>query len=686
MKFSRIYSLLLLGGMLLSGNIATAQDQNKSALDSQSDPRLKKTVSIHAPVSTLSDLMAEIGKASGVQLSATREIAAYRACVVVKEQPLEQLMTHLASAFDYSWEKVEKEGGSPVYRLYQSASARQKEQQEVKQVRDRSLALLREALRQMENNLRTKDYETFRKEREDVKTQSEQTQKPLSDRQIQQKLLEYAMSYIDGWDDWIAAGTLLRLSPGDWGRLQQGYSLTFSNTQTGSPVPQDALDLWRDQQLKQLARTRDAIAGRASGAPLILRGGGEGAGDRELSLEDMLKQQEQQTRNARELKVTLRYDTETGQVRHKVEVPLEQEGRGVRTTFAFAINDTGFRFGSPFDTANALNPADWQLAEQIRKLKEGSLPVLPEDLAKRKVAQDEKPDNRPDEDFFNRFAYHLARVAKGSNTSLVAELYPLYPPTAYRRMSDAHNWQTVYEALNEDGYSLKQEGDWVVVSHLQEPFARRYDVAQANLKRWFYDTKQQLSLDIYSEIAWLMDPQIQAINNRMMGASIPQTLGRPGGGQSGVARAVVSGGGMGLSRLLDDPVLHHALRLYGQMGAIQKQNLQKGDVAGFMAMNANQQKIYLETLALKTGVALNELSANARNAAVAREASFAVMPGPVGRAITSVRLGEGDAPPVDANEEHEVHSITFVFRFAGQEFRTEPLTFFRPVKKEGNKG
>lgn len=678
MTFTRIYSLLLLGGILLSGNVAPAQDQAKSALDSQSDPRLKKTVSIHAPANTLADLMTQISKESGVQLSAMREISGYRACVVVKDQPVEHLMTHLADAFGYQWEKVEREGGSAAYRLYQSASARQREQQEVKQVRDRSLALLREALRQMETHLRTKDYETFRKEREDAKAQPDLTQKPLSEQQIQQKLVEYAMSYIDGWDDWIAAGTLLRLSPGDWGRLQQGYALTFANNQQGSPVPQDALDLWRDQQLKQLARTREAIAGRA-GAPLVLRG--DGGGERELSLEDMLKEQEQRIRAAREIKVTLRYDTETGQVLHKVEVPMEQE-RGTRMTFAFAINETSFRFGSVFDTANALNPADWQLAEQVRKLKEGSLPALPENLAKRKVQQNEKPDESQNEDFFNRFAYQLARVAKGSEVALVAELYPLYPPNAYSGMAEAQNWQTVYEALNEDGYTLKQEGDWVVISHISKPFARRYDVAQASLKRWFYDTKQQLEIDHYAEIAFLMNPQIQAIVNRTMVRGMPQIAGRPGG-QAGTARVAVSGGGMGLNRLLDDPVLRHALRLYGQMNTIQKQNLQKGDAAGFIAMNANQQKTYLETLALKTGAAMNELNANARDATVAREASFSVVPGPVGRAITSVRLGEGDAPPVDTNEEHEVHSITFVFRFAGQEFRTEPLTFFRPVKKQG---
>lgn len=677
MKHSNMYRLLWSAAVLFACCIASAQDQPKSALDSQTDPRLKKTVSIHAPVGTLNDLIAEMSKAAGIQLSVTREISGYRACVAVKDQPVEQLMAHLADAFGYSWEKVDREGGSPSYRFYQSASARQKEQQEVKQVRDRSFALLHEALRRMENNLRSKDYKTFRKEREEAKAQSEPTQKPLNEQQIRQKLVEYAMSYVDGWDDWIAAGTLLRLSPADWGRLQQGYVLTFTNNRQGSPVPQDALDLWRDQQLKQLARTRDAVSGR-TGAPLVLRGGGEGS-EREMSLEDMLKQQEQRIRSAREMKVTLRYDTETGQVLHKVEVPFEQEG-GTRMAFAFAINETGFRFGSLFDAANALNPADWQLAEHIRKLKEGSPPALSEALAKRKVAQDDKPDKAQEEDFFSQFAYHLARIAKGSNTPLVAELYPLYPPNAYGRMTDAQNWQTVYEALNEEGYVLKQEGDWVVVSHLSKPFARRYDVAQASLKRWFYDTKQQLEMDHYAEIAFLMDPQIQAIVNRTMVRSMPQIAGRPGS-QSGTARLAVSGGGMGLNRLLDDPVLRHALRLYGQMNTIQKQSLQKGDAAGFIAMNTHQQKTYLETLALKTGAAMSELSANARDATVAREASFSVVPGPVGRAITSVRLGEGDAPPVDTNEEHEVHSITFVFHFAGQEFRTEPLTFFRPVKK-----
>lgn len=677
MRFTRIYSLLL-GGILLSGNAAPAQDQVKSALDSQSDPRLKQTVSIHAPANTLADLMTQISKVSGVQLSVMREISGYRACVVVKNQPVEQLMTHLADAFGYQWEKVEREGGSPAYRLYQSASARQKEQQEVKQVRDRSLALLHEALRQMENHLRTKDYETFRKERDDTKAPPDPTQKPLTEQQIQQKLVEYAMSYIDGWDDWIAAGTLLRLSPSDWGRLQQGYVLTFANHQPSSPVPQDALDLWRNQQLKQLARTRDAIAGRTSGA-IVMRGGG--GGERELSIEEVLKEQEQRIRAAREIRVTLRYDTETGQLLHKVEVPMEQE-RGVRTAFAFAVNESGFRFGSVFDTANALNPADWQLAEQIRKWKAGNLPALPEELAKRKGVQNEKLEEVQKEDFFNQFAYQLARVAKGSEVALVAEWYPLYPPNAYGRITEATNWQTIYEALNEDGYTLKQEGDWVVISHVNQPFARRYDVAQANLKRWFYDTKQQLEIDHYAEIAFLMDPQIQAIVNRTIMRGMPLIAGKSGG-LSGTARIAVKGGGIGLSRLLDDPVLRRALRLYGQMSALQKQSLQKGEAAGFIAMNANQQKTYLEALALITGAAMNELSAAARDATVAREASFSVVPGPVGRAVTSVRLGEGDAPPVEGNEAHEVHSITFVFRFAGQEFRTEPLTYFRAAKRQG---
>lgn len=678
MKFTRIYSLLLLGGILLSGNVAPAQDQAKSALDSQSDPRLKKTVTLYHPVITLADLITQISQESGVQLSTIREISGYRACVVVKDQPVEHLMTHLADAFGYQWEKVEREGDLPAYRLYQGAIARQTELHEVTQVRDRSLTLLREALRQMETHLQTKDYEAFRKELADAKAQPDLTKKPLSEQQIQQKLVEYAMSYVNSWDDWIAAGTLLRLSPGDWGRLQQGYPLSFSNRERGSPVPYNTIELWRKEQLRDLARMREINSGGSDDNNSVQEGT---TGAENQKWKEILKEQEQLIRAAREIKVTLRYDTETGQVLHKVEVPL-QEVSDEHSTFTFSMSEKIVSSGSVFDTTNALNPADWQLAEQVRKLKEENLPALPEDLARRKVRQSVNPDEAQNEDFFNKFAYQLARVAKGSEVALVAELYPLYPPNAYGSITEARNWQTIHEALSRDGYTLKQAGDWVVISHDSKPFARRYDVAQASLKRWFYDTNLQLELDHYAEIAFLMTPQIQAITNRLLVEHVSHGSGH-NEEKAAKARFVMNSIAASLNRLLDDVVLRHALRLYGQMNTLQKQNLQRGDAAAYFPMNANQQKTYLETIALHTGAGMNELNAKVRNSNVAREASFSVEWGPVSKVHVATSMGEGGEYHLRESDEFVMRSITFVFKFAGQEFRTESLPFFHAVKKQG---
>ncbi|MGC8783912.1 MAG: hypothetical protein ACP5RN_05950 [Armatimonadota bacterium] len=110
--FSRIILLILVRLIVFTSAVA------QSNLDS--DDRLNVQVTLHYHVVSLSDLVRDLQKQTGVQMEVLRDIMDEKATVFVESKPAWEVMGKMASVFLLRWER-KKSGG---YRLVPDADAR----------------------------------------------------------------------------------------------------------------------------------------------------------------------------------------------------------------------------------------------------------------------------------------------------------------------------------------------------------------------------------------------------------------------------------------------------------------------------------------------------------------------------------------------------------------------------------
>lgn len=663
MAILKTMAVSLLAAAVIHLAMAQAKGSATTTLDTAADARLTKPISVDEPVITLGELVQKINQQSKVKISVSKPLADSRICIVASGQPLGATLEKIAATFGYTWEvSGEKEARS--YHLTQTNQARLQQQQEIKKTRDLSIELLREALQTIEGALQKGDYESFRKQMEEMPPLPETTKDPKEAREI---LRRHALNYINHWEAWIAAGTLLRLSPPDWNRLQQGYPLVFSSAAPNTPVPNNALAFWKKETMRQHEQTRE-IMSKNSAITIPSPGGNE----RPMSMDDILRQQEERTLGVKELRVHLRYDTETGQARYQLEVP--SEGNERRETIAIAVSSD--MRGGPrlMSTRNLLNPADWQLAEKQREIMGKKEVKLPESLAGAKV----EPDKRAKEDYLNQYAYELAAKARASKTSVVMEWYPLYPPAESTMMFIRMPGSGEPDVLSENGYEVVNEDGWTMIQHTARAFSRRDDVAQANVKRWLYDTEGKPNLDMVAEMAFLTSPQLAGLLSHAGRSSMPN-ISTSGGGD--VRIVAIPGMGLGaLRKLIEDPGLKQAMRLYGQLSPLQKQKIAQGETLPYSTLSVAQQKTYLETVALITRAPFETVQALLRDGNTAMDAGFSLNNAAgISREVSRFSLGEGDNP---ISFELNMDVITFNLRWRGEELKTDPLTLPKPEAKD----
>jgi hypothetical protein len=112
----------------------------------QQDARLGKKVSLRLRKSPLSTVLAELGRQTGVALTASPEVADEPAIMFVTDQPAREVMHHLATLFNFRWTR-KGEGDQAGYELHQDLKSRQEEEAlRQREVRE-ALAGLQRALR-----------------------------------------------------------------------------------------------------------------------------------------------------------------------------------------------------------------------------------------------------------------------------------------------------------------------------------------------------------------------------------------------------------------------------------------------------------------------------------------------------------------------------------------------------------
>lgn len=94
------------------------------------DSRVEKSITLRATGRSLSILLGELSRVSGVALKADPEVAELRATVLVRDLPLQTVQDRLAEALHLSWKRTEGTAGGPLtYTLYRSDGNRAEEKE-----------------------------------------------------------------------------------------------------------------------------------------------------------------------------------------------------------------------------------------------------------------------------------------------------------------------------------------------------------------------------------------------------------------------------------------------------------------------------------------------------------------------------------------------------------------------------
>lgn len=90
-------------------------------------PGLQRRVSCTEAKTPLGELVRKLSAATGVSLSAAREVADEPVAVVVSDSPASRVLDEVAELLDYRWARVSRDG-APRYEIYQDLRGRKQEE------------------------------------------------------------------------------------------------------------------------------------------------------------------------------------------------------------------------------------------------------------------------------------------------------------------------------------------------------------------------------------------------------------------------------------------------------------------------------------------------------------------------------------------------------------------------------
>lgn len=574
----------ILVSWLLTLGSAMAQAQNQPAVDPQADPRLNKTVSIRIASLPLYDLIDLLRSKTGIALRVEPTIGEYRACLYAPARPLHEVMTRIAEAFGYRWERIDQPNRLPTYRLVDPAPSTSKQnlQEQVKAFREQTVSKLCEALQiPVEERIET------------LKRIVETGQRP-TDLEEQQRLSIIFAS--------ISTDTIPHIfcvmTDEHWNRIMQGETLLFG-TKRGILLPQEAIRNWTAiaaeiarEQYERSSETSDSHS--------------QWVREWELAQNEFPK--------ADEMRVLYRYD------------PDENEFQTQYVVLANGKNVVPYSFGTQ-SAMRAFGPKTREYNFQ----RENATP-LPDRPAFQKQLQEYR-EVLPTEDWFSWLGNLLVQMAEASGVPFAAEIYPFQPTELYRWEADALrppiSWQKVAGLLWKWGYRLAFPDDqWVVVQSRYRERARENDIPQSRLARWFYkpNKRGQLTLDDCAEIATLKQDQnealymyLQTFAELVLGSSYfslakdPDLVHLHGGLEWARATLVHFESDHSIPVILDSPSefeggfprypsgLRSLLRLYASLPSALRQQLLRGATIPFSVLMPAQQRTFLTVWSLDKG-------------------------------------------------------------------------------------
>ena len=505
-----------------------AQSSADSPLNRAIEPRFATVISVREPVISMRDLIRRLARETRLDLRVADAVRDRRVCIVVEEQPLDEVLTRLASTFGFHWTRHRERDGQVYYLLSEPSAVRSEREQMT-----RFLAALREKepLDLLQESLARVPAFAFRLSYEEH-------------RQLL-KQLEGADSSTTTIDPRLRS--LLRPQPAPTYNLQALYNRYLDRLAGEVLRNYYALHLLGTLTREEQRRLRQQEQLRLPPERLP---------------EEPLRAIETPFQNT--LKhLQLIYDDQAFRVQTVWEQRVGETGTG---TIYYSVAEI------------PLSGAQQFLSEALDALK-SETPSLPELTCRiPPIASLEVGENA----WIHLAAHSLSAGAQACRLNLVAEWSPLWLAMTAPKLPTS-DWASVLASFGR-GYVIEHEGDWLTVSLRAPALARALDISEAEFQQWLARSEliaietavvlERRLLDIQVEalrklrLAWLPYKQARSKEPPLQLESVLSYLHKQG---TVVADPLYDSLGELLSRQSK-----RLLRLYGSLPTTMRAGLKRG--------------------------------------------------------------------------------------------------------------
>ncbi len=443
-----------------------AQSSVDSPLSRAIEPRFATVISVREPVISMRDLIRRLARETRLDLRVADAVRDRRVCIVVGEQPLDEVLTRLAVTFGFGWTRHRERDGQVYYLLSEPSAVRSEREQMTRflaALREKEpIDLLQESLARVPAFAFRLSYEEHRqllKQLEgtdsspattDPRLRSLLNPQPAPTHNLQALYNRY-LDRLAGevLRNYYALHLLGTLSREEQRRLRQQEQLRLPPER----LPEEALQVVQDRFLEPF---------RAIETPF----------------QNTLKH------------LQLSYDDQAFRVQTVWEQRVGESGTG---TIYYTIAEIPLSGAQQFlnEVLDALKPET------------PSLPALTcrmPPLASLEVGEDA---------WIHLAAHSLSAGAQACRLNLVAEWSPLWLAMTAPKLS-ASDWASVLASFGR-GYVIQHEDKWLTVSLRAPALARALDISEAEFRQWL--TRSEL-IDIETAVLIerrLLDIQVEAL-------------------------------------------------------------------------------------------------------------------------------------------------------------------------------
>lgn len=531
----------------------TPGNQVKQALDPAQELRLAQKVSLREAAIPLRELIRKLARETGLDLRVVDSVRNFRACLLVNEQPLYEVLQRLADAFGFHWTRQKERDGKEYYMLLEPREARAERErlsQFITALRQKEpVDILREALARIPDFAFQLSYEEH--QRATGQKGASDRQPPEPDPRLQPLLKPVSMPpprdlqaiydrYLNRLAreillDYAALQMLGNLRPAEWQHFRQYERLTLPLER----VPQESLERYRNKVIQPLEEWDPPF-----------------------------------THTLKRLEL---FCSEEQFVIYLVADQHRAESSEILGTLQMGLANI------------TLSSVQQILTDALESLKPSETEPLPALSCRLPSTIEPAVLNA----WVHLPAYLLLSGTDTCKLNLVGEWSPLWLAITAEHYLDI-SWASLLRCFAR-GYKLTHEGQWLVVQARLPALARALDISEAEFKQWL---AREGLIDIDTAVALdqrLFNAQIDALRwlrsvfllaKRSLMKEPPPQLGQTLNYIEGVI--IIDSLYNSLGELLSSRT-RRLLRFYGSLNAAQRATFKRGIAIGFAQLNSAQQ-------------------------------------------------------------------------------------------------